>query len=342
MEVTKVGVPQFVMELGHSSQAGEIRRAAVAYAERMGLNETERGTVAIVATEMATNVLKHAKQGLMVCQGLGYNGWSGLRLISLDRGPGIRNLHAAMEDGYSTAGSPGSGLGSLRRLSSRLEIFTLPGRGTCVAAEFWPKGQRDQDRTRVEVGAICLPIRGEEVCGDAWTVKRIPDGLIILVVDGLGHGILAAEAANEAVRIVEESQSISPLALLQDCHDALKKTRGAAVAIAAIDQRKQTLSFAGLGNISGSILTPQSSRGLTSHNGTVGHQMHRSQEFTLPWTQESLLIMHSDGLGSRWNLSDYPGLWTREANTIAAVLYRDFTRGRDDTTVLVGKSGAWQ
>ncbi len=330
-------VPQFVMDVSDPSQAGEARRAAVACAERIGLNESERGTIAIAATEMATNVLKHAKHGKIVCQTLGDNGTRGLRLISLDRGPGIRNVSLALEDGYSTAGSAGSGLGALQRLSNRFDVYTLPGHGTCVVAEFWPKKSLTAEEGSLQVGVVSLPVRTETVCGDGWTIKPRIHGLTLMLVDGLGHGIYAAEAAREAERIVAQANSHSPADLLRECHDALKKTRGAAVAVAAIDQEKQTLSFSGLGNISASILTPKSGRGLASHNGTVGHHMHRTQEFTFPWTHDSVLVMHSDGLGSRWNLNDYPGLWGRDASVIAAVLYRDFARERDDATVLVAK-----
>ena len=159
-----------------------------------------------------------------------------------------------------------------------------------------------------------------------------------MLVDGLGHGSLAAEAAREAVRIVVENDSSCPAVLLKDCHDALKKTRGAAVAIATIDRERQLVSFCGLGNISAALLTPQHSRGLASHNGTVGHQMHRVQEFTVPWSPDAVLVMHSDGLATRWDLNNYPGIWTRPAGMIAAVLYRDFQRERDDSTVMVAKN----
>ena len=77
---------------------------------------------------------------------------------------------------------------------------------------------------------------------------------------------------------------------------------------------------------------------MTSHNGTLGHELRKIQEFSFPWEPQSVLIMHSDGLGSRWDLNQYPGIMTKHASVIAAVLYRDFERQRDDVTVLVAKS----
>ena len=159
-----------------------------------------------------------------------------------------------------------------------------------------------------------------------------------MVVDGLGHGPLASDAAREAERVLDETASLSPATILQDCHDALRKTRGAAAAIAAISLEKKLVFFAGVGNISGTLISVNSRRGMTSHNGTLGHEIRKFQEFSFPWESQSVLIMHSDGLGSRWDLNQYPGIMTKHASVIAAVLYRDFERQRDDVTVLVAKN----
>src|SRR5258706_14772139 len=107
--------------------------------------------------------------------------------------------------------------------------------------------------------------------------------MLLMVVDGLGHGILAAEAEREAERVFFTSTSSSLTTILQESHDSLKKTRGAAMAIAALNFSGQLVSFAGVGNIGGSIVTQATSRGMAPHNGTLGHYLHRIQEFTSPW-----------------------------------------------------------
>jgi hypothetical protein len=159
-----------------------------------------------------------------------------------------------------------------------------------------------------------------------------------MVVDGLGHGVFAAEAAHEAERVLAQAKDISPEHLLQDVHDALRKTRGAAVAIAKIQPAKGLLTFSGVGNVSASIVSSGLSRSMASHNGTVGHQVQRLQEFTYPWNADSILIMHSDGLATRWDLDRYPGIWSKHPSIVAAILHRDFCRGRDDVTVLAAKT----
>lgn len=339
MEVNAKSASQMVLHISEASLAGEARRIAVRLAEEIGMEEGERGAVAIAVTEMATNIVKHAGTGRIVCEQLGDNGTRGIRFLAIDKGPGIRNISTALEDGYSTAGTSGNGLGAVRRLSTRFDIYSAPERGTCIMADFWLRRKANPDNN-LRLGVVSIALRGESVCGDGWFFRTHHDTAWLMAVDGLGHGVFAAEAAREAERVLSETTSDSPTAILADVHDALKKTRGAAAAITVIDRRRGTLSFAGLGNISAVLANGENSRGLASHNGTVGHHMSRLQEFTFPWMDDSTLIMHSDGLGSRWNLNDYPGLLNKDPGLIGAVLYRDFSRERDDATVLVLKNAA--
>jgi len=337
MEVTQQAFSQSVFHIDHPTHAAEARRFAVRQAEEIGLTETESGAIAIAVTEIAGNVLKHAEFGKILFEHIHQDAKNGLRVLALDKGPGIADVTAALQDGFSTAGTNGNGLGAVRRLASYFDLYSVAGRGTCILAEFW-SGKTAPVEPSLEVGAISIPLRGETVCGDGWAIRRNAIGAWFMVVDGLGHGAFAADAAREAERIFARSGSESPAMILNDIHDALKKTRGAAAAIAFVNQEKQTLCFAGLGNISATLATAESSRGIASHNGTLGHQMHRIQEFNLPWNQDSVLIMHSDGLSSRWDLSESRGIWSRHPSLIASVLYRDFAKERDDVTVLVARN----
>jgi len=119
-------------------------------------------------------------------------------------------------------------------------------------------------------------------------------------------------------------------------HDALRATRGAAIAVVNIDIGERLTRYAGLGNISGMIVTPDHKRvTLVSHNGTAGHIARRVQEFAYPLLRGAVIVLHSDGLSASWDPARYPGLWQRDPALIAAVLYRDFNRRRDDSTVVV-------
>lgn len=327
-----------IIRVSDASHAGQARRQAAVYAEQLALAERASGALAIVVTEVVTNLVKHVGSGSLVLESLAHNGNRGVRVMALDKGPGIGDLSAALRDGHSTAGTAGNGLGAIKRLSDVFDIYSAPGGGTAILAEVWSNKKAPQNHSGMEVGVVSVPIKGEIVCGDGWGAKRTAESMLLMVVDGLGHGVLAAEAAREAERIFAESRCDSPAPILQDSHDSLKKTRGAAMAIASLNIERGLISFAGVGNIGASIATPDTSRGMTSHNGTVGHQLHKIQEFSFPWNPQNLLIMHSDGLNTRWDLKPYPGIWSKHPALIAGLLYRDFSRERDDVTVLVARN----
>ena len=328
---------QCLTEIVDASNAGEARRVAVECATSIGMNETDRGKIAIAVTEMATNLVKHARDGKILCELVGQNGSRGLRVLAVDKGPGIQNISAALQDGYSTFGSNGSGLGAIRRLATTFDLYSVPGLGTCLVTEFWSQKNLNSSCS-FALGVVSLAMRGEAVCGDGWGSRATHDRSLFMVVDGLGHGTFASDAAREAERVLAGSDATSVASILRDCHDALKKTRGAAAAIAGISREKGTLTYAGIGNISASVIDGESRRGIANHNGTLGHQMYKIQEFTVPWSEQSILVMHSDGLGSKWDLNHYPGLATKHPSIIAAMLYRDFCRERDDVTVMIAKN----
>ncbi|MEW5856189.1 MAG: ATP-binding SpoIIE family protein phosphatase [Cyanobacteriota bacterium] len=321
-----------------SSQAGEARRIAIAIANRLGFTETERGQVGIVVTEIANNLVLHAKDGLLLLQPLSKNDITGIEILALDKGPGISNIQECLRDGFSTAGTPGNGLGAVSRLSAFFEIHSVPKVGTALLSHFWASPEvAQQSNNNLEIGVVCLPMAGEEVSGDAWATDQQPDRSLLLVADGLGHGPLAAQASLEAVRIFRENVRKSPAEIIEAAHAVLRSTRGAALAIAEVDFERQVVRFAGVGNIAGSVFSPEGSYSMVSHNGTVGHEVRKIQEFVYQWPKGGLLVMHSDGLSTQWRLDRYPGLITRHPSLIAGVLYRDFYRGRDDVTVLVAR-----
>ncbi|HAA29686.1 MAG TPA: serine/threonine protein kinase [Cyanobacteria bacterium UBA8553] len=326
------------LPISESSQVGEARRKAIAFASRLGFNETARGKVGLVVTEVANNLAQHAQDGVLVLQSLEKNNIAGVEILALDKGPGFDNIKECLQDGFSTAGTSGTGLGAMMRLSNFFDIYSLPQVGTAILAHLWASPlPLNQPRDNLQLGAVYLPKTGEEVSGDAWASAHSDHRSLLLVADGLGHGPHAANASLEAVRIFRENLHRSPKEIIEIAHAALRKTRGAAVAIALIDFEHQTVCFAGVGNIAATILSTERNRSLVSHNGTVGHEVRKIQEFIYPWPKGGLLVMHSDGLGTQWRLDRYPGLFTRHPSLIAGVLYRDFKRGRDDVAVLVAR-----
>lgn len=317
------------------TSVSEARRATQQIGDALGFDEVKLGQAATVITEAARNAVVHAQGGQVLLSAYDSGAGGRMEILVLDNGPGIPDLPRAMQDGYSTASTPGMGLGALSRMAATFDIFTT-SRGTAVLAEV--AQQLPHGRPLLELSGFAVPIHGERACGDAIDWSYANDRLALVMVDGLGHGLHAAEAAEEAVRIFHKYCSEPPREILARMHDALKKTRGAAGAVAEIRPLAGSLTFAGIGNISAVLLSRTNSRNIISHAGTLGHVMGRIQEFKLDWPQDGMLIMHSDGLHTRWDLSRYPGLAARNPAIIAGVLFRDFRRERDDTSVLVVKN----
>ena len=324
-----------------TSKTAEARRTARDMALGLGMDEGGAESVAIVVTEACTNLLKHASRGRVLLQTTTEEAESSsfLELLAVDQGPGMSNLDQCLRDGFRTGSSPGQGLGAIQRMSKQSDIYTLPGKGTVVLARWWPAPNGWKPAAGFRLGAVNVSKPGEDVCGDSWGSVRVDRDLVIVVADGLGHGLEARLASSEAVRQLYQSPELPPKALLTRIHQALRSTRGAAVAVARIDSARGKLTYAGVGNISARIYAGSESRqNLVSLNGTAGHQCDRIQEFSYSWPEDGLLVLHSDGLSTSTGLESYPGLAARDPALIAGVLYRDFCRGRDDATVVIVKA----
>jgi anti-sigma regulatory factor (Ser/Thr protein kinase) len=319
------------------SCVGEARRAGLRLAANLGMDEVKIGELGILITEAARNAVVHGGGGQIVISPVPLqSGVTRIDVLALDKGPGIKNVGQAFQDGYSTAGTPGTGMGAIRRMAGVVDLFSNP-HGTALLAGVIPREPPSVVRNKVEISGLAVAIPGEQVCGDDIAWEQTPERTIIIAVDGLGHGIGAADAAAEAVRVFHAHAKESPAAILSRIHDALKKTRGASAAIAEIQPLAGLLTYAGVGNISGVVASKVMGRNLISHNGTLGHTMFRIQEFKVEWPHDGILVMHSDGLLTRWDLSQYPGLTNRNPSVIAGVLFRDFRRQRDDSSVVVAK-----
>lgn len=315
------------------SGVAEARRRASVLAKAAALDETAAGELAIAVTEAAGNIVKHAIRGQLLLRRLERKDRFGVEVLAFDKGPGMASIAESMRDGYSTAGSPGTGLGALKRMTSGLEIWSSVGKGTLLRFEVWPKAAVPE-RSRFACGAISVPKPGETECGDDWAVIESSGRIVVFVVDGLGHGPAAATAARAAVAAATRHAARDAADIIDAVHAALRPTRGAAAAVAVLQIEKALCTFCGVGNIAASIRGPSSPRNLVSHNGILGHQVRKVQEFQYPFPRHALLIAHSDGLATHWDLAPYSGLEMRHPALIAAALFRDHARGRDDVTVV--------
>ncbi len=318
-----------------ATSVGEARRRGLLLAERLGFDSVRCGEFGLLITEVMRNVLLHGGGGHAILLGAKNSEDSVARILALDKGPGIPDVAKAMSDGYSTAGTMGAGMGAMKRIASSWEVFT--GRtGTIVLLEM----RSSTPPTGMQLAGLAIPYPGEHFCGDGWAYHQTAERTTILLVDGLGHGLAAAEAADEAIAVFRKRVEHAPGEILSYVHEGLRKTRGAVAAVAEIRAPEKTLTYAAVGNTAASLLSMDTSKSLVSHSGTLGLASPKIQEFRVEWPNDAILIMHSDGLQSRWDLSSYSGLLNRHPAVIGAALFRDYRRQRDDASVVVVKAAA--
>ena len=326
-----VGACHLRIPVDHATRVGEARRRASELAFEAGLDEVQAGRVALVVTELGTNLLRHAKQGELLIASRAAEG--DIEVIALDRGPGIADLPRSLGDGFSTGGTPGTGLGAVRRLADDFDIYSSVPQGTIVLARVASSAKRKAGAFRV--GGIAIPAPGESVCGDAWAVDVEGHSARLIVADGLGHGPDAATASTEAVAVFEQERGAGLGALLQSMHERLRTTRGAVVSLFRLDRDGATIRSAGAGNVMARLISGVSDRTLLGQPGTVGVQMRSAQETNVPWPEHALLVVFSDGIESRWQPELITPVLGRDPALAAALLLRDHCRGRDDATVVV-------
>jgi anti-sigma regulatory factor (Ser/Thr protein kinase) len=315
-----------------SSQIAQARRAVAALAVRQGFDEEDAGRAALVAMEICSNLVKHGGGGELIAQPLERGDSRGLGLIGLDKGPGIDDVGRCLRDGFSTVGSPGTGLGAISRMSQLFDLYSQPGHGTVVVAQLWPDGRAP--RSPLEIGAIVLPKPNEIECGDTWCYVERAGGALVMGVDGLGHGLGASQAASMACAVFMTEKTRAPAAVLERIHANLRTTRGAAAIVIQIDWDQRQLLAAGIGNLVAAIIEGNTAKRIPSYNGIVGHATPRIRELSYPITPAAAVVLHSDGLTTSWQPERYPGLMQHPCATIAGVLYRDCKRGRDDSMVV--------
>ena len=331
--------PHLKITVHETSQIGEARRAAARLSAQAKFDEVTAGQVALIVTELASNLARHAKGGRIL---LGLTDGGALDVLSLDDGPGMVDVKVCLRDGYSTGGgTPGTGLGAAQRMASVFSAFSVAGKGSVLYARIDRQKAEPSSAApitpRFSVAGINLPAPGEQTSGDGWHVRTEGDTAAVMLADGLGHGPIAAEASDVALKALINAADVatSPSQILERAHHSMRSTRGAAVASAVLNAQAGTLRFAGVGNICGRILSGVEDRSLMSQHGTVGHQFRSAQDIDYVWPAHALVILHSDGLATRWSLAETPGLLNCEPAVLAGWLLREHSRGRDDATVVV-------
>lgn len=300
--------------------ASAARVAGQAMADALQMEADRIDCAGLVATHAAEGILRRAGMGTVLISKLASTQGPGVEIIALD---------GAETGGRSGAGA--LGIEAMRAAADEFEAYlpaTIPG---ASMARVWSRTPPSEPE---RFGAAWDAYPGQEENGDLWALHRDGGAFSLMVSDGLGHGPLAASASRVALRAFSEDPSRSPFDQVARCHDALRDTCGAVLAVAQVSLERRSVRFSGIGNISAMIVAAEGTAHLISHNGVVGHSARKVQEFSVEAPEGALLIMHTDGLKSRWNLESYPGLLRAAPAMVCAVLMRDFRRGGDDACVV--------
>jgi len=341
-------------EIKDEAQVGAARRAVHRFGSRLGFGEEQLSELDIVVQEIGTNAARYATSGgcLHWAETLGPE--PGLELFYFDKGPGVYDLDRALRDGFSSGGSLGTGLGAMRRLLDEFDAYsTVKGTtrrltttrrstyGTAILGRKWvtpPPDERGKGGARLlsrRLGVWSRPRPGEEVNGDAYFITEHEGETLLAVIDGLGHGHGAAEAASAAVATLEHWRG-EPLGdLILGVHDALRATRGAVMGAVVIDAARESFTYAGVGNVEVRVLGATDPARPIPSNGTLGARLSTVRVWPHRWTEGTSLVIASDGISATWDAGAYPGLAARSPQLLAGVLLRDYGRNSDDATVLV-------
>lgn len=318
-----------------------IKRDISKHANALGFPPEKIGKLHLVATELTSNLLKFGSRNReLLWKAVPHKGEFCIEILALDKGPGINSISQALEDGFSSSGTAGEGLGAIQRQSDFFDLYSQPGQGTVVLARIFANEEFQQKNQPFNFAALSVPKPGEVLCGDGYFVEYEPEKQLFnaLLLDGLGHGPGAHEAAQAAIEVYKTTPKDSPNQVLKEIHAQIKKTRGAVAMALKYNFQEETLSYCGVGNVSGKTIGFNSVKYLSSFNGIVGHVMSsRINDQEVPWERGKLLLIHSDGLTSRLDITKYMHIQKHDPAILAACLYRDFSRGNDDATIIISK-----
>ena len=318
----------------------EVRDAIHRLCAEYGFPRKALEEIDIIATEMATNLIKHEAVNPNICYRIEEcsTGPCALDLMSVDDGPGIASPDDAIADGYSShSSSMGVGLGSMKRLSDTFELRSSAD-GTVIRVRKYAADHTDPFESTLRISVLTRPHPLEHVCGDGYFIKRFHGGACIAVIDGLGHGIHAREASACAETYLETNFSrTQPLdRLMRGLGEALRHTRGAVAGICVIDEENGELQYAGVGDVTMHILPKEDHCPVWNVPGVLGMQQARIITHRHRWNDGyHTLIMHSDGISSRMNEDDMP-MHDSPVN-LAHFIMNEYRRGEDDATVMVVK-----
>lgn len=305
-----------------------------------GFDSNRLADLNLIISEMTSNLHKYATDGEILAGSFTDGANHYIELISIDQGPGIANPQKMMEDGHSTTNAPGLGLGSIKRLSDKFDVYSVKGWGTIILSRIYRKRTSNlpEPASKLDIRPIVIAMPGQEKSGDGTYYKISDQHFKLLVADGLGHGEEANHAVNEAVRAFRSCPYHSPAEILKYIHQFIRGTRGMVGTVAVFDLDTKKWKVAGIGNITTRMSNFMEVKNLMSHNGIIGLNIPAIiNDQQVSFDDYHQITLCSDGIKSRWEWSKFPGINRYDLSIQAAAIYKEFARQTDDISVVMAK-----
>lgn len=338
------------LQIENESDVGVCRRKSVGLAKQVGFDEVKIGEIAIMITELVTNVLKHGgrKGKILICQLENKKQQKAIEVWCCDMGNGIPNFNQSITDGYTNKNSLGIGLGTIRRFSDEFEINPkktkilhdtglkdLENYNNCIRTLKWvPTKQWIGKNRKLIIGAASRSKPGENLNGDSYIINHTTQTkTVAAIIDGLGHGKEAHIASQMAKEQLLLRSELPVDVLMQHIHNGIRGTRGAVVGLLLADTENDKLYFSGIGNIEGFLCNADGKKNLLSFGGIVGHNMRTPRVFNFNFKPGDYICLYTDGITSRWSSKDIN--WKENPQQTAEYILNNFSRQNDDATVLI-------
>ena len=348
MEITRNH--SLYLQIDNESDVGVCRRKAVALAREMGFDEVKSGEVAILVTELVTNVLKHGggRGKILICQIKNKEEQKALEIWCCDYGKGINQPEKSIADGFTKANTLGFGLGTILRFSDEFEINPkerpemgdsglngFEGFTHCIRTLKWVPAKKWSCTNRnLQIGAATRSKPGEKLNGDTYVVTHLSGSkTVAAVIDGLGHGKDAHLASNKLKEQLLLKADLPLNSLMNHIHKSIRGTRGAVIGLLSIDTDAQKLNFTGIGNIETFLLSSEGKKNLLSFGGIIGHNMRTPRVFEHEMKPGNTIFMYSDGITSRWTNRDFER--EMQPQQKAEFILNNYSRQNDDATILI-------
>jgi anti-sigma regulatory factor (Ser/Thr protein kinase) len=325
------------ISIGHGFDFDMAQQTAREITKKLGFGVQPSEDIVLVVTDLASNLVRRARRGTVALRLLDTGERVGIEVETEDQGPGRIDPAQAFQAGEPKGGGLENGLDTVKRLMDETEISSTAGLGTRVLCRLWLHPKATQATVHPwQIGVATRPFEHSAANGDAFVIHEGNGHLLAGVIDGLGHGELAQQAALAAQSYVQSHYELPLDELFAGASRACHGTRGVVMALARFESPTM-ITFANLGNVEMRAWSGTERFDFAVQRGFLGAQENHVQVRQHRWQPNWTLVLHSDGLRAQWQWSDFPGLEQAPAQAVAGQLLKVLAKEQDDATVVTVK-----